>query len=440
MKVEKSKNADNNYLAEVVLIDNIKPHPNADRLEVSEMFGGSVILGKGSYSLGQKVVFFPIETTINAEFLSHMNLFDNAALNADGRTKGFFTKSRRVKPVKLRGVASEGFVLPVEKIAEFFKARPEDFKTGQSFDTIGGVYLLSKWEPKSTQNQSSEPKRPLPKWLRLMPRPIRKVIGNRFFSKKDEGIKSMLVENQFRLHYDTDNILKAQFVITPEDEINISCKMHGCASTFSNILSHREKTFWQKLTTNPKIKGEQYYRFVAASRNVIQNRRAGGFTDNHWGDHARLLDGKIPDGFSIFGEIVGGTIQKNYDYGCLPNQTEFYAFRMSKTSPEGEVTEMSFKYLQKFCRQNGIKVVPVYYQGAAQDLFPEIPKGEGWNKAFFEKLKERYLEKDCVLCKNKVPDEGIVLRNESSTLKKGFKLKSFAFLQKESKERDEEEK
>jgi hypothetical protein len=46
------------------------------------------------------------------------------------------------------------------------------------------------------------------------------------------------------------------------------------------------------------------------------------------------------------------------------------------------------------------------------------------------------LEKDCVLCRNNVPDEGIVLRIENPNTE-AFKLKSFRFLQKETKDLDQ---
>lgn len=55
---------------------------------------------------------------------------------------------------------------------------------------------------------------------------------------------------------------------------------------------------------------------------------------------------------------------------------------------------------------------------------------------FFLKLEETYNEKDCFLCVNRVPEEGIVVRKESLNSCDSYKLKSFRFLEKESKELD----
>ena len=59
-----------------------------------------------------------------------------------------------------------------------------------------------------------------------------------------------------------------------------------------------------------------------------------------------------------------------------------------------------------------------------RDIQPEV-----------DKLREKYLEKQCTVCKNKVPNEGIVLRVDELG-SRALKLKSFAFLQKETKDLD----
>ena len=55
-----------------------------------------------------------------------------------------------------------------------------------------------------------------------------------------------------------------------------------------------------------------------------------------------------------------------------------------------------------------------------------------WQHLFLESLQENYLEKECKICCNKVPDEGIVLRIENLDIEP-FKLKSFLFKQYESR-------
>ena len=82
-----------------------------------------------------------------------------------------------------------------------------------------------------------------------------------------------------------------------------------------------------------------------------------------------------------------------------------------------------------------INHVPEYYYGVADNLF-NITKEQHWSNNFFDKLKENYLEKTLP---EKMPDEGIVLRIEKGLNLEYYKLKSFTFLEKETKQLDKGE-
>lgn len=446
MKLSKSEEAQDNYLATVIKLDNLNPHPNAERLEVVELFGGNVIVGKGIYTLGETLVYFPIESSLDAEFLSWANLFDNETLNADGTTKGFFQeKGRRVKPIKLRGIPSEGFLFPAAKLAEFCKVDPSIFKVGESFDQIGEKIILKKWVSGAKSNEPVVKKVKMPAWIQKLPRPIRKFIGNRFYSAKDEGIKSSIVNGQFSFHYDTGNLGKSFFVVKPEDEITISDKWHGTSAVFANILCYRKRKLWEKALGVPFEKLSKEYKLIYSSRSVIKNRKDGKWTEDVWGKWADFIDSKdIPEGVTIYGEIVGYVnsgkmVQKNYDYGYENGLNGLHVYRVTLTSPTGEVYEYSFKEIEDFCSEYGFKTTPILYQGKAGDLFPELAVDENWSKEFVKKLSEKYLEKNCEYCKTKVPAEGVVVKLESKQGRPVFKHKSFAFKSKESAERDKGE-
>ena len=57
---------------------------------------------------------------------------------------------------------------------------------------------------------------------------------------------------------------------------------------------------------------------------------------------------------------------------------------------------------------------------------------------FLNRIKQLYNEKDCFMCKTKVPEEGCVLRIEGNDLEV-FKCKSTRFLEKETKALDKGE-
>ena len=81
-------------------------------------------------------------------------------------------------------------------------------------------------------------------------------------------------------------------------------------------------------------------------------------------------------------------------------------------------------------------MVPELYYGKAKDLYSELSVESHWHQNFLEKLMEDYLEKDCEICSNKVPDEGIVLRRDIFDVDL-YKLKSFKFFEWETKQLDE---
>ena len=56
-----------NYAATVVQIDNLRKHENADRLQITNIFGNTVIVGLDT-KIGDVGLFFPLESQIGLEF------------------------------------------------------------------------------------------------------------------------------------------------------------------------------------------------------------------------------------------------------------------------------------------------------------------------------------------------------------------------------------
>lgn len=453
MKLTQSAEANINYLAAVIRVNKILPHPNADRIEILDVFSNNIIVQKGQYKIGDLAVYFPVESAINLEFLAYHNLLDNPDLNKDQKTKGFFGKKGRVRALSMRSVPSQGFVLPVDKVAEFYGASIDIFKEGEEFDSIDDKILLKKYVPGivSQQNAPKEKKIKIPSWIDktigLFPRSIRTVLYSRvnayYKSKEPAGIKSLIVPGQFEFHYDTPQLGRNAFILKPSDVITIGVKMHGTSAIICNLLCGKQLSFKDKLAYKLGVNiRRKEYKHIYSSRSVIKNTRSGEYTSDVWGKHAEELNGKIPAGISLYGEIVGWSgndkcIQKNYDYGVARGESEFRVYRITHTSDKGNVLEFDWTMIQDFCDEYGLETVPVYYHGIARDLFDLDPEDPEWSSNFVNELKTTYLEKDCEFCVNKVPSEGIVVKINNRKAKPVFKLKSSAFLQKESKDRDE---
>lgn len=452
MKLTKSENHDPNYLAAVIEMPEIKPHPNAERLELTEVFGNTIIIGKGLYVEGEKVIYFPVESCLSGDFLSWANLFDRPELNADEKTKGFFTKGNRVKAVSLRSIPSQGFLFKASKLAEYYKCQERDFKIGESFDTVDGNVLTTKYiRPVANSGQTapsfkkSKVPRSVDKIMGYLPSSVRVKIYPVIkwaYGREKDGIKSSIVEGQFRLHYKTEHFGRNTFLLNPEDDIAVTVKCHGTSAIFANLLCKKEPTRWGKIKSLFGAKSNQtQYRFLYSSRSVLKNRSDGKYSPDVWGVHAAEINGKIPEGYSCYGEIVGWAsqgkmIQSGYNYGVKQGNSEFWVYRITKVDEDGNFNELSWSEIEEFCNTQGFKTVPVYFKGAAKNLFPEVVVGESWREELLTALKDKYLDKKCEFHSTGVVNEGVVIKLNNKENKTALKFKSPKFVEKETKSRD----
>jgi tRNA-binding EMAP/Myf-like protein len=430
----KSQNHNINYLATVTQITHLRPHPNADRLKVCTIYGNNVITGTTANE-GDLVVYFPIECTISKEFLSYTNSFEDVSLNADPKKKGFFNKHGRVRAINLRGSKSEGYIIPVKELEIFTKQVLgktiviDGTYEGTDFDTICDHLLVKKYVP---ANQRTP---------------------NESIGKKSKGnvkkYASKLVDNQFQFHQDTVQLKRNIHRINPDDYISITNKLHGSNFIVSNVLVKRKLSWRDRIA---KMLGvhvqETEYGNLYASRTVIKNKNfetpnsTGHYYDaDIWKIASDRLFPLLREGITVTGELVGHTpsgkfIQPQYDYGTNVGEMELYVFKITYTSPSGEIYTFSHRETVEWCNKYGVKTPETFYYGKAKDLFPELDTTQHWHDNFLQKLEETYLEKKCHLCVNDVWAEGIIVRPDVPFDWLAFKLKSWNFLGYESAQLD----
>jgi hypothetical protein len=219
----------------------------------------------------------------------------------------------------------------------------------------------------------------------------------------------------------------------------------------------------------PKIQ-EFEYGNLYSSRTVIKNQyinkeaTAGYYGEDIWGIVDKEVKTKIEPGISLYGEIVGflpsgKAIQHGYDYGCKQEakgfkpedyqapEHKFLVYRITYTKPDGNVIEFSWQQIKNYCQKYQLEHVKELYFGKAKnhtwngDWDDMINIEEPWREMFFKDLSHSWnLEKDCNYSANKVPAEGIVVRKDGLETYSAYKLKSKRFLEKESKQLDEEAK
>jgi len=424
-----SKEANANYLAKVVKIKELKKHPNADKLQVAIIDFQEVIVGLDT-KVGDVMIFFPLESQINSRFLAHTNSFRHSHLNEiqNDEKCGFFEDSGRVRAVSLRWQKSMGVLFPVTSLQwlittiDLIKYFSDHI--GEEFDMINKEQLLKKYFV-PTRNSC---------------------LSNRKLGKKPRI--SRLVEWQVHLHVDTENLLKNIDRINPEDYISITYKVHGTSFWVSNVLVKKKLKLYEKILkiiwVNVK---DTEYDLVYGSRKVVKNEFETSNKEHYyeydlWGEIKDELKDKIPQGYTLYWECLGYTkggwfIQKWYDYGCVQGQKKLMIYRITFTNEAGYVWNLQTPEIKEFCNRYGLEYVPLFYYGKVSNLVPGISAWLDYQKELISCLQNQYTEKDCFICKNKVPEEGIVLRKESGFQFETYKLKSYKFLEYETKLLDE---
>ena len=428
-----SEKANPNYLSQIVRLDNIVPHPNADRLQIAVVQGNSVIVSLDAKE-GDVYVYFPLECAINKEFLSWSNSFSDKTMNANTEISGFFGKQCRVKAVKLRGAPSMGYAVPRNKLEMWLSEKEKkaiiisDDLVGKEFDSYNDILICEKYvNPVVLKKQNKEKK-----------------------NQKKVVREPKVVDSQFHFHVNTPQLRRLVHNISPEDYIAITRKLHGTSWVAARLLCNKRLTWKEKLLKKFGVKiVDTEYDLLWASRRVLKNGYLEVGNKDHfysydlWEDIAKSVEYAIQDSITLYGEATGylktgGFIQNGYDYGCEPGTFKTYIYRITTTNQSGQVYEFSHNQVKEYCEKFGLTMVPELYYGKAKDLYPDISVKEHWHENFLQRLIDDYLEKDCDLCKSqKVPDEGICLRKDIFDIEV-YKLKSFKFLEWETKQLDNE--
>ena len=235
--------------------------------------------------------------------------------------------------------------------------------------------------------------------------------------------------------------------------------IHNTSGVFAKVLVNRKLNWFEKMLKKFGVKIEdKEYDTIFSSRTVIKNRYINqnqqSFYDvDVWSEAAKIISPLLSNGETVYAEIVGylpnsqKMIQKNYNYGCKEGEFDIYVYRVTKTNNVGEVFELSANDVQLWCKSKGLKAVQQYYYGKVIGLYDDLYgfldiKVDDWRETFFDKLKEYKefnMEGIASDCLKNVPEEGIVIRNDSKWNCNAMKLKCEKFYQYESKVLDEGE-
>jgi hypothetical protein len=408
-KVITSISGNANYAATVVRVDELHALEKLDKLKGLRALGYQALVSSTAEP-GSLLVVFVAGSALSLDYATKNNLHRHQNLNADPAKTGYLEDNRRVKAITLRGNRSDALAMPIESLEPLLGYVP-DIAHGVQFDTIDGIKICEKF---TTRRESSA------------------------MSGKGAVKKSLVSEEQFPEHYDTDQFARNRHEYSPSDHVVVSQKLHGTSVRFGSVHVARKLSWVERLAKRFGARvAESEPSFVVGSRRVTKSvngeTKPGEhfYADDLWTASVAHLKEAIPPGFIVYGELIGWTgekpIQKNYTYDLPFGKNELYVYRVTSINEHGDQFDLSWRDMDRFCAARGMKMVPVLWRGT----FAEF---EAVEPMF---LDARFADKysgALPLSNAKTVDEGICIWSQNGVV---TKHKSPIFLGHESKMLDD---
>lgn len=249
---------DTEFSAELVRITRVLPHPNADRLEILRFemakLGETtyeVVSQKGSLRVGQLAAYFSVDCLLPTNHPDFKFLTDRL----DGKGK----ETYRLKAARLRGVFSQGLLIPLTNCP-----------SGRSFgDSIAADYGVTYYQPPE--------------------------VGSAF-TPAGNGKKPQ--EQPFPI-YGVDSLKKLPRLFEEGERVLVTEKIHGANMRFGWV---RRKLFGIPFG----------WKFVVGSHRAIKDGNSEGYYgEDPWTEYAirnRLAARtKLYKGHTFYGELYGVT-------------------------------------------------------------------------------------------------------------------------------------
>lgn len=416
------------HVGYVVKVEKLRPHTNADRLQVATFFGNDTCVGL-DVKIGDIGVYFPTDLQLDYDFCVQNHLLRKLI---DGTPdKGYMDPNKRnVSTIKLRGEKSDGIYVNISDFDYCFDDDASKYlKIGDTISVVNGHSICQKYIPHSNKRTGNPTE------------------GNRTRKKK------VPIAPLFTEHADTEQLAYNLGAFQAGDQIEITLKMHGTSQRtgYLPVFKGYKRSLWDKIM---KRDGTPIYEwgYVSGTRRTVLENFDGGFYGSNLfrEQHSKFFEGKLHKGEEVYYEVVGFTdtgapimasaankklndkaFIKQYgetttfSYGCEAPQSELYVYRMTMTNEDGDVVEYSPDFMRYRCEQMGCKTVPVMWKGFADETIDWNDAGMTAGEWVMEKAEQYYAGPDPIGKTH--TREGVVVRIVNKPKFCAYKHKNFEF-------------
>ncbi len=361
------------HKCEVVIVDGLSTHPNADNLMITRVFGYQCIVRKHEIVSGDACVFIPPESLVPLDHVAFEFL-----RNPDHPERTV----ARVGAKRLRKEWSEGLLIPARQ----FNLGVDDAGTD-----VAGVLGVTHYEP---------------------PEPPSGPLTSGKLTKKPPGFPIRT--------YDVEALRRYRNLLIPGEQVMVTEKIHGSQARFTfrdGVFHVGSKGVWRAGDgLHPALR---WMRRVPLLRNLV--RCVVPAPTDAWtrvlAESKQLQDFlREHPGWVVYGEIYGSGIQKNYTYGCAEGERKMVVFDIKVLADD----KQSYRWLnveerKAWCLERGLPTVPELYRGPYSRV-----------------IADEYTKGASVLAPSQKVREGVVIRDPNETVcyygKKIFKLLSEDYL------------
>lgn len=350
-----------NYSAMVVKLENVRKHPNADRLMLADAAFEQVIIGL-EHADGEIGVFVPAGTVLSPDFLIS-NLLYRKHPESGQAMGGYIESNGRVRFQKLRGEMSRGLWLPMSCL--HYLRLKELPPLGASFSELEGHEIVRKYVEVAKQPSNK----------------VGKTRSKRYLNFPEIGDTGRLNHNVHRLK--------------TGDVLYLTEKIHSTSGRTGYPALMARKSWMDTILQWFNARREPPYEVVSGTRRTILSENPYHLADDYRSKAHEFFKPFLAKNMVIYYEICanpaimpthdassfptiaakyGKTI--NYTYGVPPGSVEFFVYKIVVFLNGDIPITYTFEQLMDWCALRGVQHVPlldtVVYDGNQAGLMDRV--------------------------------------------------------------------